>query len=140
MYEPIENMRLDHVGIVVKNIEEAIDIYLKFRRISQHPKIDIVWSQGVRVGFFNEGTVNIEFIEPVDKSSKVYNFILNHPYGGLHHLCYEVDDIDKVYERCKKLLKCIAPKCIGYMGYTVAFYVFRDPGCGFRLVELVEKK
>lgn len=140
MYESITGMKFDHIGIVVKSIEEAVGDYLEFRGMNQHPKIDFVSSQGVRIALIKEGTVNIEFVEPIDKNSKVYNYMQSHPYGGLHHLCYRVDDIDKAYERLKKQLKCIVPKCKGHFGYSVAFYLFRDTRCGFRIVELMENK
>lgn len=140
MHESVrkEIMRFDHIGIVVKNVEKAIELYSKFREEMELPKIEVVESQGVKITMFQENLIKIEFIEPVDNNSKVYNFLSKNSIGGLHHLCYKVEDIDETYRKYKNQMKCIMPKCIGHSGHFVAFFILRDTNCGFRLLELME--
>ena len=83
-------MRLDHIGIVVKSVEKAIEEYSSFRGEIEAPKIEVVESQGVKMAMFQENSMKIEFIEPIDNNSRVYNFLSKNSIGGLHHLCYKV--------------------------------------------------
>jgi methylmalonyl-CoA/ethylmalonyl-CoA epimerase len=59
--------------------------------------------QKVRVSFVTaraEGAASVELVEPVDESSPVTEFLRQG--GGLHHLCYEVDDLDEQVRRCRQ--------------------------------------
>ncbi len=83
--------RLEHIGIAVKNLEEA---NLLFARLlgTPHYKIEVVESEGVRTSFFNVGNVKIELLEATREDSPIAKFI-EKKGEGLHHLAFEVENI-----------------------------------------------
>lgn len=83
--------RIDHVAIVVPELDEAIAFYrdvlgLRLERVEQ------VAEQEVTVAFFPTGDSEVELLEPATESSGVARF-LEKRGPGMHHLCLEVDDI-----------------------------------------------
>ena len=90
-------MRLDHIGFVVKDIEEYRDYYIK--TFCCKPLSDIIDepAHGVKIMFLETGYGNmpmIELITPSSTESKVSGF-LDKTGGGIHHLAYEVVDINE---------------------------------------------
>lgn len=86
---------LNHVGIAVPSIEEAIKPYREIFGISDKdittPKA--LPPQGVRYAFINLPTGQIELIEPYGENSPIEKFLVKFPKGGQHHVCFEVEDI-----------------------------------------------
>ncbi len=95
-------MKLHHVGIVVKNIEEGIRIYKNVYGFSQESDIIHDAIQKVKVVFFSTNTsdVQIELISPAAEDSPVSNFLKKG--GGLYHLCYESENLEKDIEKFRK--------------------------------------
>ena len=93
-------MKLHHIGIVVQSIVESAELYenLGFGRISD---VTVDKIQKVRVLFvgIGENRTTIELIEPISTDSPVSDFLVKRG-GGLHHICYEVDDIEA---QCNKM-------------------------------------
>ncbi|OGO23973.1 MAG: methylmalonyl-CoA epimerase [Chloroflexi bacterium RBG_16_50_9] len=89
--------KLDHVGIVVENLNESIPIYeslLGVRPVS----IKDVPTQKVRAAFFEAGNgVEVELIKPTDPESGVARYLKKHG-PGVHHICFEVEDVDEELE------------------------------------------
>lgn len=89
-------MKLDHIGFVVERIDEFVETLRSIgfpaatRPVPDHDKN--VNASFVPVGEKDE--VYLEVLEPLDERSAVHNF-LKRTGGGLHHLCFEVDDIAK---------------------------------------------
>ena len=86
-------MKLHHIGIVVKNIQGSlgeITNYLDFESVTIPSFITL---QKVNVCFLKTNTVYIELIEPAVENSPVSDFVKDG--GGFHHLCFEVDDINR---------------------------------------------
>jgi len=84
--------KINHIGIAVKNIETAIPFYrdilgMKFEGTEE------VTEQKVRVAFLQVGESRIELLEPTAPDSPVAKF-LEKTGEGIHHLAYEVDDIE----------------------------------------------
>jgi len=83
-------MKVHHVGIVVKDIEKACLLY----RGLGYVQVDSIIEDNVqhnRLLFLKNGELLVELIEPINSSSPVYN-----PRNlGYHHICYEVEDLDK---------------------------------------------
>jgi methylmalonyl-CoA/ethylmalonyl-CoA epimerase len=83
--------KVAHIGIVVKNLEEALPCYtdglgLKLGRIQVLP------SQNVRIAFIPLDEGELELIEPLDDKSGVAKFLASRG-EGIHHVCLEVGDI-----------------------------------------------
>lgn len=109
-------LRLHHIGLVVPRISEFAEVFrsLGLNETTQ-PEPDPI--QKVSASFVNVGQeVYIELLEPLADNSPITNF-LEKTGGGLHHLCFEVDDIVGIgNELVKKGFKMVCPpvECVGY--------------------------
>lgn len=85
-------MKLDHVGIVVANLSEAIE---RWRPLLGVPAAapEEVPGGGVRVAFLTAGEPHIELVEPTGPDSPVSKFLATRG-GGMHHLAFAVADVD----------------------------------------------
>lgn len=86
---------LNHVGVAVPSIPEAIETYRTLYGATDITEPFDMPAQGVKVCFVNLPNSQIELIEPLDESSPIHNFLQKNPKGGQHHVCFEVDDIHK---------------------------------------------
>ncbi len=94
------NMRsIEHIGIAVKNIEEANKTY-KAILGGEHYKIESVESEGVKTSFFKIGESKIELLEATRDDSPIAKFIEKRG-EGIHHLAFNVQDIESEIERLK---------------------------------------
>lgn len=84
-------LRIDHIGIAVKNMEESNEL---FRRLlgNAHYKVEEVVSEKVATSFFNIGESKIELLEATDPESPIAKFIEKRG-EGIHHIAFEVEDI-----------------------------------------------
>ena len=92
--------RLHHVGFVVRSIEKEIEGVADSTLTSRQTKIFHDPLQKVRVTFLRAaypGDAQIELVEPAGDDSPVRKFL--EKSGGLHHLCYEVPDLDAHLEK-----------------------------------------
>ena len=90
-------LKLHHIGIVVKNIQESIGELTKFLNFESTTVPTLVGSQKVNVCFLKTNNVYIELIEPAEENSPISAFTDNG--GGFHHICFEVSDIHKEAEK-----------------------------------------
>ncbi|HXL67063.1 MAG TPA: methylmalonyl-CoA epimerase [Xanthobacteraceae bacterium] len=84
--------RLNHVAIAVRDIGKAAAIYrgvLGAEVSAAVPQPD----HGVTTVFVTLPNTKIEFLEPLGENSPIAKFLERNPDGGMHHVCYEVDDI-----------------------------------------------
>ena len=84
--------QLNHVAIAVPDIKAAANTYKDIlgAKISE-PKEEP--DHGVTVIFVELPNTKIELLEPLGEGSPVHGFLQANPSGGIHHLCFEVDDI-----------------------------------------------
>jgi methylmalonyl-CoA/ethylmalonyl-CoA epimerase len=132
-------MVIDHIGYVVKNINQAIE---RFVNIYGFIVIrDVIYDSIQRVQLAmlcSSNNYRIELIEPVDENSQSYDFMCKG--GGFHHLCYSVIDIETaILELQKKghLLFMRPTEAILFNGSRIAFLFSKEDK---RVIELVEKK
>lgn len=92
--------RLNHVAIAVPDLEAATAIYRDTlaARVSQPQALP---EHGVTVVFVELDNTKIELLEPLGEDSPITSFLAKNPSGGIHHLCYEVADIEASAERLK---------------------------------------
>lgn len=86
---------IDHVGIVVRSIEEALPRYRSLFGLLPAAPVIAFASQGVRLCFLDSGptpSARLELVEPVDPGSGVARFLAQRG-EGLHHLCFRSDDL-----------------------------------------------
>ena len=83
--------RLNHVAIAVPNAIKAAQIYKNCgAEVSEAVALP---EHGVTTVFVILPNTKIEFIEPLGDASPIAKFVERNPDGGIHHVCYEVDDI-----------------------------------------------
>jgi methylmalonyl-CoA epimerase len=98
-FPPALEGRFHHVGFVVKSIENTAPQFLESVGVSWDGRVIPDPLQGVRVAFLSSRLASdplLELVEPVGESSPVQKFLQQG--GGLHHLCYEVKDLDRQLE------------------------------------------
>jgi methylmalonyl-CoA/ethylmalonyl-CoA epimerase len=88
--------KVDHVAIAVRNLDEGLKTYENLLGIKPS-HIEEVPDQGIKAAVIVVGDVEIELIEPTNPDSGVAKF-LEKKGEGIHHICLEVDDIDKELE------------------------------------------
>jgi methylmalonyl-CoA/ethylmalonyl-CoA epimerase len=92
--------RLNHVAIAVKDIAAASETY----RTVLGAKVSAPTAQpdhGVTVVFIELPNTKIELLEPLGEGSPIAKFLEKNPDGGMHHVCYEVEDIIAARDRLK---------------------------------------
>ena len=87
---------VSHIGIAVRNLDEAINLYINALGI-QPGEIHESAEARMKAVMFSVGDGKIELMEPVGTEGPIAKFIENRG-EGIHHICFEVDDIDKELE------------------------------------------
>ena len=128
--------RLNHIAIVVPDLEAATALYRDTlgAQVSEPLQLD---DHGVTTVFVDLANTRIELLHPLGANSPVARFLEKHPSGGMHHVCYEVEDIseakDQMIENGARVLGSGEPR-IGAHGKPVLFLHPAD-FCG-TLIEL----
>ena len=130
--------RLNHVAIVVPDLEEAVALYSEVLGATVSDPEPLP-DHGVTTVFVELENVRIELLHPLGDASPVEKFLTRNPSGGVHHVCYEVKDIiaarDQLERRGARVLGDGKPKK-GAHGKLVLFLHPKD-FCG-TLIELEE--
>ena len=129
---------IEHIGIAVTSLEEAIPFYEKVLGLDCY-SIEEVKDQKVKTAFFKVGQTKIELLEPTDPESAVAKFI-SRKGEGIHHIAFAVKNIDRklkeVEEKGVRLIDNVSRK--GAEGMDIGFL---HPKSTFGvLTELCEKK
>lgn len=83
--------KIEHIGIAVKNLQEAIATYTELLGTTCY-KMEEVQSEGVKTAFFQVGESKIELLEASDENSPIARFI-DKKGEGIHHIAFDVTDI-----------------------------------------------
>ena len=120
--------RLNHVAIATSDMEKAVAVYrdmLGAKVSAPVPQPD----HGVITVFVELPGAKIELLTPLGDNSPIANFLARNPAGGVHHLCFEVDDIlgarDHLLAQGARLASGAEPK-IGAHGKPVLFLHPKD--------------
>jgi methylmalonyl-CoA/ethylmalonyl-CoA epimerase len=120
--------RLNHVAIAVPDLAAASALYANALGAQVSEPVPQP-EHGVTVVFVNLPNSKIELLEPLGADSPIANFLSRNPGGGIHHICYEVDDIRVARDRLKatgaRVLGSGEPK-IGAHGKPVLFLHPKD--------------
>jgi len=120
--------RLNHVAIAVPDLERAAEQYRSTLGAEVGPAQDEP-DHCVTVVFITLPNTKIELLYPLGETSPIQSFLDKNPSGGIHHICYEVDDIrkarDQLIEAGSRVLGKGEPK-IGAHGKPVLFLHPKD--------------
>lgn len=128
--------KINHVAVVVPDIDEAL-VFWRDALGLELSHVEEVGGQEARVAFLPSGESEVELVEPTTDTSSVAKHLAK--YGpGLHHICFEVDDIEATLARLKeKGVRLINKQpTIGAGGRKIAFV--HPKSTGGVLVELYE--
>lgn len=91
--------KIEHIGIAVKNIDDANSIYEKLLGTSSY-KTEEVLSENVITSFFKCGESKIELLQATNENSAIAKFI-DKRGEGIHHIAFDVDDIHAEMKRLR---------------------------------------
>ena len=92
--------RLNHVAIAVPDLSAASAVYRDTLGATVTDPQALA-EHGVTVVFIELGNTKVELLEPLGEGSPIAAFLAKNPGGGMHHVCYEVDDIIEARDRLK---------------------------------------
>ena len=120
--------RLNHVAIAVRELGKAAAIYRDLLGVEVSAAVPQP-EHGVTTVFVTLPNTKIELLEPLGDTSPIAKFLDRNPDGGIHHICYEVEDIRVVRDALKaggaRVLGDGEPK-IGAHGKPVLFLHPKD--------------
>jgi len=129
--------KIDHIGIAVKNIKEVSKFYNDVFDCQTSEEMEVP-ERKLRIAFVEISGVKLEFLMPTDKESVVAKFIEKRG-EGIHHICFEVSDIEKTVAELKnKGVELVDEKPrVGVEGQKI---IFLQPKSVYgTLIELKEK-
>jgi methylmalonyl-CoA epimerase len=92
-------MKVDHIGIVVRDITAALKVYQVALGLPLGETVDMA-DQQVRVAFLPIGESNIELVQPTSDDTGVARYLAKRG-EGIHHICIQVDDIEAALAQLK---------------------------------------
>ncbi len=120
--------RLNHIAIAVPDLASATALYRDTLGATVTEPISLA-EHGVTVVFIELPNTKVELLEPLGENSPIAKFLQSNPAGGMHHICYEVDDIlaarDKLQQSGARVLGDGEPK-LGAHGKPVLFLHPKD--------------
>ena len=129
---------INHIAIAVRDVEAASQQWQDTLGTSCSAPQDLP-EHGVRIVFVTQPNAKVELMEPLGEGSPIAGFLERNPDGGMHHICYEVEDIlaarDQLVASGARVLGNGEPR-IGAHGNPVLFLHPKD-FCG-TLIELEE--
>ena len=126
--------KVDHIGLAVRNVDEIANMFaalfgLEAEIIEDHP--------GLKAAFLHIGDVAVEPLQPTDKKHSTAQFLDRHG-NGIHHICFEVDDVDRELQAlAAKGVELIDKK--GRQGLTGKIGYLHPSSTEGILIELVQK-
>lgn len=128
--------QLNHVAIAVPDLQAAVAFYRDVLGAEVSAPMDL-WEHGVTSVFVHLPNTKLELLTPLGENSPIAGYLAKNPAGGLHHLCFEVKDIqastNSLQEAGVRILNDPKP---GAHGLPVVFMHPKDAfGC---LLELEE--
>jgi methylmalonyl-CoA/ethylmalonyl-CoA epimerase len=111
--------RVSHIGIAVEALAESVPF---FRDILGLPEVALDDSDGASIVGFSAGEPLVELLAADDPDSPIARFLAKRG-PGIHHICFSVDDLDAMLERCRRAgVQLIDEKPrIGAEGKRIAF-------------------
>ena len=128
---------IEHLGIAVESIDKSAPFWKHIQQIAHSSTEDVI-DQGVITDIYDTGNGKVELLESMGDDTPIGKF-LNNRGPGIHHVCFEVSDINSAIKELKENnINILSEKpTIGAEGYKVVF--IHPKSTGGVLVELAEK-
>ena len=128
---------IEHIGLAVNSLDTDAPFWKHVLKIS-HKGTEAVEDQGVNTDIYDTGRGKVELLEALGKNTAVGKFLKNRG-PGIHHVCFEVDDISSAIKELKESnIQVLSDNpTTGAEGYKVVF--IHPKSTGGVLVELAEK-
>ena len=128
---------IEHIGLAVNSLDTDAPFWKHVLKIS-HKGTEAVEDQGVNTDIYDTGHGKVELLEALGENTAVGKFLKNHG-PGMHHVCFEVDDINNAINELKESnIQVLSDNpTTGAEGYKVVF--IHPKSTGGVLVELAEK-
>ena len=130
--------KLDHIAITVNNIEKTAEIFFDLFGLKME-HVETVKNQNVRVGFLPIGDTQLELVEPLKGNEQLRKYI-DKKGSGLHHLCFEVDDIEREMEVIEAKGGIFVDKSAREGSHQTKIAFVHPKATGGTLVEIAQKK
>ena len=129
---------IEHIGIAVKDLDTNAPFWKHVLKIS-HKGTETVAQEGVTTDIYDTGSGKVELLKSTVSGSVIEKFLENRG-EGIHHVCFEVENINKAIIELKELnIGLISDRpTVGAEGYKVVF--IHPKSTGGVLVELAQKK
>lgn len=128
---------IEHIGIAINNLDTDAPFWKHILNIP-HRSTEVVEDQGVTTDIYDTGQGKVELLEATGSDTPIGKYLKNKG-TGVHHVCFEVDDISKAIKELKEynIQVLTDESSIGAEGYKVVF--IHPKSAGGVLVELAEK-
>ena len=93
--------KLNHIAIATPDLDEAIKTYKDMLGVEISAPLDQL-EHGVKVVFIELPNTKIELLEPLGENSPIENFLKKNKKGGIHHICFEVEEINSAILSLKR--------------------------------------
>jgi methylmalonyl-CoA/ethylmalonyl-CoA epimerase len=94
--------KIDHIGIVVRNLDDALKTYKTAFDLDPIRQEEIEETK-LKIAFIQVGEVLIEFLEPMEPGFGMIGEFLDKKGEGIHHIAYRVEDIETAMEKIRKV-------------------------------------
>ncbi|RMA42301.1 VOC family protein [Rhodophyticola porphyridii] len=133
---------IKHMAFAVKDAEQALSAYAKFLHVPAETEITHFPKSGNKVALFYLGGIEYQLCQSTDPDGRFASWIKERGAEGLHHICYEVDDIDKALEHAKsqgaELRICQACGVYGSHAHPEGWVAFLDNDAGGIEIEFMQ--
>ena len=93
--------KLNHIAIATPSLDDATKTYKDILGVKISDPVDQI-DHGVKVVFIELPNTKIELLEPLGENSPIENFLDKNKKGGVHHICFEVEDMDSAIMNLKR--------------------------------------
>ena len=93
--------KLNHIAIATPSLDDATKTYKDMLGVKISDPVDQI-DHGVKVVFIELPNTKIELLEPLGENSPIENFLDKNKKGGVHHICFEVEDMDSAVMNLKR--------------------------------------
>lgn len=133
---------IKHMAFAVNDAAKALEAYAKFLHVPSDTEITHFKKSGNKVALFYLGGIEYQLCQSTDPNGRFASWIKERGAEGLHHICYEVDDIDKALDHAKsqgaELRICQACGVYGSHAHPEGFVAFLDNDAGGIEIEFMQ--